>query len=178
MTTTSQRRGLRRGRRLAAVLAAERQARAGVAAVDDDALDRRELRAQRVDVRRRLAPAADHAERGRPAAGEVLGRDRGCGRGPQLPERVGLEHRDDLRLVDRQQDDEERRAAGRPRKCLQTRQPEPAVDARHDRELPVGDRQAHARRVVDLAAGEPLKRLLDRFEPPPRASAGARRRPL
>ena len=92
----------------------------------------------------------------------MLRGDRGRSRGAQLSERVGFEHRNDLGLVDRHQDDEERRAARRPRERLQAGEPEPAVDAGHDRELPIGNRQAHTRRVVDLAAGEARERSLDR----------------
>ena len=164
VTTTSQPAGvLPSDAGVAVVLAAERGARAGVAAVDDDALERRQLRAQRGDVRGGLPPAADHAERRCAGTSEMLRGDRGRGGGSQLSERVGFEHRDDLGLVESSSGRRGTACRRRPRERLQAGE----TRARGRRtastaNCPLGDRQAHARRVVDLAAREPRERSLDR----------------
>src|SRR6266699_6709728 len=64
-------------------------------------------------------------------------------------------------MLEREEDDEERSAAARPRVRLQSRVTELPVDTRHDRELTVREREPLARPVVDLSAGEPLERRLD-----------------
>ena len=152
---------LRRRSRLAAEVATERGEPVGVTRVDDDALERGEGAPKREDVRPRLAPAAEDSEGRRAAPREPRrgdGRSRG---GACLSECIGLDGRDDARILDRDQDDEERRAGGRPRVGLQAREAEPPIDARHDGEVAAGDRHPQARRVVDLAARESPKRLLD-----------------
>ena len=152
--------------RLAVVLAAERGEPLGVAAVDDDALDRRHRRADARDLRRRLPAAADHAEARGALPGEVARRD-GRGRaGPQLPELVGLDHR----LEPRRRSSEKSTTtngvpARRPGVRLEPGVAELAVDARHHRVLRRRRAGAASRgRLSTAPRGEPPERLLDRLE--------------
>ena len=85
--------------------------RFSVAAVGDDPLDPRQRRADARDLRLGLPAAADHAERRRARPGEVLRRDPARRAGAQLAERVGLDHRDELRRVARRR---ARRRSARP----------------------------------------------------------------
>jgi len=93
------------------VLRAERPQPFLVAAEDEHALERRQRDAERSDVRCGLATAADHAERRRTRAREVLRGDGRGGGGASLAQRVGLDDRLDPRLRDREENDEERRAS-------------------------------------------------------------------
>jgi len=93
------------------VLGAERGDTLLVAAFHEDSLDR-ERCPQRGDVRRRLPAVPDHAEGRRTVAREVLRGDGGRGRRAQLPEQVGFDHRLEAGVLDREENDDERRPSG------------------------------------------------------------------
>ncbi len=75
------------------MVAAERGAAIGVAAVHENAFQRRQRSTQRVDVRRCLAAAAEYPERLRIGAREVLRCDGRRGGRAQLAQVVRLDHR-------------------------------------------------------------------------------------
>ena len=92
----------------------------------------------------------------------MLRGDGGRSGGAELSEVVGLDDRLDPGVLEREQDDEERRSAGQPQKRLQPGVAELTVDARHDREDAVRQLHPHARRVVDHASCKPFEARLDR----------------
>ena len=130
--------------------------------MDEHARQRRKGLAQRDDMRSGLTAAAEDAQGRRAGAGKTLRRDRRRRCGSPLTEQVGLDDRLELGALDRDEHDEERRAAGQPGVGLQACEAELAVDAWHDGEDAAGQLGAHARRVVDRAARDTSERFLDR----------------
>jgi hypothetical protein len=135
------------------------------AAVRDDALDRRHRRANRGDLALGLPAAADHAQRSRPRARQVLGRDAARSAGPELPEPVRLDHGDELGAARLEEEDDEadirvaERGVG-----LEAGVAELSVGRRHHGEDPAFESEPVARPVLDASRGEPPERTLDRLE--------------
>src|SRR5581483_4850331 len=147
----------------AVVLRAERGDPLRVASLDDDTFEAAQRIAQSLDVRSGLPAVPEHAERAGTAPREPGRRHRRRRSGAQPSHPLRLDDRLEP-PVEREEHDEERRTGGRPRKRLEPRVAEPAVDARHRRERAVGQVEADARAAVDVAGGEAFERRLDRRE--------------
>ena len=133
-------------------------------AVGDDAIDSRQGSADATHLGLRLPAAAEHAERGRAVAGEVLRGDGARGSGPESAEVVGLDHRDELRAIGREQRDDERRAFVKPRVCLDARVAELEVGRGHVRKTALLQFEPTPGGNVHSAGGHALKGGLDRLD--------------
>ena len=123
-----------------------------------------EGRANARDLSLGLMPAADDAERACAALREMPRRDAARRPGTELPEPIGLDHRDELRGLRVEQADDERRAVRRRRVQLPAGKPEPAVRSGHVRERPLGQSKPATRSDLDLAGGHAPKARLDSFD--------------
>ena len=133
-------------------------------------------RADARDLRLRLVAAADDAERRAPLRREVPRRDAARRAGPQLPEPVGLDHRDELRRLGVEEADDERRAVRGRRVELPAGEPELAVGSRHVRERALGQPEPAPRRDLDLARAPSAGSTPRRPRPRRPARAAPRRR--
>ena len=149
---------------LGADLLAEREQALLGPAVGDDPLDRRQRLADARDLALRLPAAADHAERARAFAGEVLRRDPARCAGAQLAHPVRLDHRRELGPGQVEEHDDERRARRQGRVRLEAGQSQLLVHRGHDRERALAGASPCARTVPDRTARLPLEARLDRRE--------------
>ena len=147
--------------RLGAGALAERRELLGRSAERHDALDRRDRRADARDLRLRLVAAADDSERARAAPREVPRRDAAGRPGPELPEPIRLDHRDELRRLGVEEADDERRAGRRRRVQLPAGEPELRVRSGHVCKRALGQPQPAPRGDLDVAVRHAAKARLD-----------------
>ena len=99
----------------------------------------------------------------RAAGGEVPGRDAARRTGAQLAELVRLEHRDELRRVGAEEEDDEARAVAEARVDLRSRVAELEIGGGHDRERSFLEPEPVARPVLDAARRHAPEAGLDRL---------------
>ena len=149
---------------LGAEALAERLAPLLVAAVGDDPLEPGQRGAHALDLALGLPAAADHAERLRIGARQVLRRDGARRAGAPLAEPVGLDDREQLGPVGGEEEDDEPRPFLVGDVALVAGDAELEIDGREHVEEALLDLQPKARLVLDGAAGDPGEALLDRSD--------------
>ena len=129
--------------------------------IGDHPIDRGKRGAKAGELGLRLAPGAEQPEGVRTGLGQEPGRDGARCTGPQLPQALGLDEREQLRPVGREQRHDDPRAAVKRRVRLEPSDAQLQVSGRHDVQESFVEPHAKTRSVLDAAAGDPLEAGFD-----------------
>ena len=132
-----------------------------VARVGDDALQLRQSGPQAEHLALGLPARADHAERLRPRLRQVAGCNGARSTGAELSELVGLDERQHLGVIHREEDDDVAHTPLRGGIGLQAGDAEFEVRGRHDVQRPGIEAQAEAGTKLDPPARQPPEAALD-----------------